>query len=130
MKKDMALRGIGFAVLFNFIIVLVPITVGLLDIFNSTRLVDSPYHELAGKLQGYSVFSGYPDKFVYIIFVLEWIICAGIMYILSSKFSANKVERKQLLIWFAVAFPFASHLMWYVMGVILAYFEFFKLGFV
>lgn len=135
MKKDMALRGIGFAVLFNFIIVLVPITVGLWDIFHSTRpafhtFIQSPYYHLANTLRCYSALGACPIKSAYLSFVAQWIIGTGILYLISLRFSPDKTERKQLLIWFIGAFPFASHLMLYPMEIILFYTETFRFGFV
>lgn len=126
--------GIKYAIVCNLIIVLVPITVGLLDIAQSSRpafhtFIESGYHDLAGTLICYSIL-GCPEKLAYLIFVVGWIIFSGIMYFIAVRRAYIVPDRRKFLSGSVIAFPFANHLMIYPTGIILFITETLKFGFV
>ena len=126
--------GIVYAIVFNLIIVLVPIAVGLLDIAKSSRpalhtFIESQYHDLAGSLLCYSsIVCTKISTYVFLAIVLA--ILTGVIYFISLRKAYSVAERKQLLTWFVVVFLFANYLMYYVMGTILFTASVLKFGFV
>lgn len=127
-------KGILYAVGWNFLIVLLPISLGLSDILQSYnaglyKVVYSRFHILAENLACYSVI-GCPANIAYVVFLFEWISLTAVTYAISVWKISGIPDRKKFILGFIIAFPLASYFMSQVMVLILFVAEVLKLGFV
>lgn len=122
------LRGIKYALVVNVLIILVPIVMGVVDIYQSSQ--PEELKRFTRDLICYSTL-GCHKTLSYIIFGIELIVSGSIFYFILRSRSYNLAEKRKSLVWFIISFPFAHYLMdHYVMGIIFLITTILKFGLV
>ena len=133
MKKDMALKGIGYAVMLNVIIAVVPLALSILNILYSPSADFSisqlnRWHTLASTALCYSMIGECVEG--YILFLVMWIVGTVFIHFYIRRRYELPMQKKAISVWFLLSFPIVSYLMAQVMMVIIFTVDVLKFGFV